>query len=84
MRDILATMDDLLVSVEEAGREPQHWLIRQSDWLEIGRRFRDGDVPDPSAIGAASYREVPVHYSDLEPPAVVGIVDRAGDQTIIA
>ena len=82
MPDILTVMDDLLTSVISAGRVPEHWLLRQSDWEEIARRFEEKEVPDLDAIGASTYKEVPVHFSELHDGAIVGIVDKAGIQTI--
>ena len=44
MPDILTVMDDLLTSVISAGRAPEHWLLRQSDWEEIARRFEEKEA----------------------------------------
>lgn len=78
-------MDSLLRQLEAQGREPQHWVIRRADWLEIGAKLADevgrNLLPD-TAIVANSYRGVPVHFANLHDGAIVGIVDRQGEQIL--
>ncbi len=82
--EILEHMDRLLMKVQEQGREAQHWVIRQRDWLEIGERFRNGLIADPTSVGSNTYMGVPVHFSHLNDGEIVGIVDRGGERIIEA
>lgn len=76
--DILDHMDLLLAKAAEQGREPLHLVLRQNDWIEIGHRFRQDLLPDPSAVGANTYKGVPIHFAALGNEAIVGLVDRNG------
>ena len=83
MIDIIDAMDRLLASIQEQGREPLHWQIRQEDWLKIGERFKLDLIADPKTVGANTYKGVPVHFSNLHEGAIVGIVVQAGSTEIL-
>ena len=76
--DILEMMDRLHQAAAERGREPQHWIIRQTDWREIGARFRAGLTLDFKGIGPADYKGIPIHFSKFAADEIVGLVDREG------
>jgi hypothetical protein len=82
--DILDAMDLLLASAAERGRKPRHWIIRQDDWDVIGEQFRAGNLPDPAAIGAITYKEVPVHFGNLNNRGDVGLMDWDGQEVTIS
>lgn len=80
--DIFEAMDLLLASADERGREPLHWQMRQQDWLEIGRQFRANLLKNPAAVGANTYKGIPVHFSKLTENAIVGLVDGEGPNVV--
>lgn len=78
--DALVHMDLLLVIAANQGREPQHWFMRETDWLAIGTRVRKNQVPDATKIGEQAYKDVPVHFMNFNAETIVVLIDRLGRQ----
>jgi hypothetical protein len=79
IEQVIEHMDRLIMQAEDAGRVPLHFMVRQSDWIEIGKRFRANNLPDMAAIGRNTYRGVPIHMSALSDSQIAGLVDGAGN-----
>lgn len=82
--DILDHMDRLLASVTEQGREPEHWQMKEEDWLEILAR-RDGNTlvaVDPAQIAPKSYKGIPIEFVAGSELFIVGLMDREGRQAV--
>jgi hypothetical protein len=77
--NILNAMDSLLDGLAEDGFPPRHWIIRQSDWLAIGMRFKKGLLPNPELVGHNTYRGIPVHLGELNENELAAIVCGVGD-----
>ena len=81
MRETLSAMDHLLESATEQGREPQHWIMRKDDWLEIGEALRANLINDPTTVGSNTYRGVPVHFTNDD--VIVGLMTSPGDHLLL-
>lgn len=78
--DALVHMDMLLVNAANQGREPQHWFMRENDWLAIEMRVRKNKVPDLANFGERAYKGVPVHFMNFNAETIVVLIDRLGRQ----